>query len=492
MSWLYRVISTLVGLVSLRLINDRIGIYGYGDVAFTLAFLGGIVAIDFGFLQSISRFVALYSSTVQSSQRGRFWASCVLFAFGVAVIQTGFLLVALFFLKNIAQFRIFSFMEILGFGMAVIIGNLLSAGSAIYAGLQDYVRASVAKILRPFCYIGIIVFLWRTGELTVKSVICSYALSVILPNLIVGILLFTRQRIDMRPDWKEFPRAHLNQVRDISSYSMHGWMFTASTILITYCSVFFAGFVLPSDKVALLQISLITYTGVAAFVTGGMAPLTTIRARLYDTNSDATKYVSMTVSSLIEDGVLITAILLGFFFYHLDIALVCLLGNRVVTPQFLSVSTQLFAVVILPGLMIMPWFTFRFALVHEAENRRYNIRVFIVTFFALLFGLLSAIPSQNPLPIAISIALALSYRGLLAYKMGHSLLPGLSHLSILRSLFISFILCTALNLFASNLHPTLVNNLLPETYHHAVLYIVASAILYIFRRRFHPLIRLRL
>ena len=481
----------MAGLVSLRLINESIGISGYGDVAFILAFTGGICAIDLGFHQSMPRFIAQYTNTDLGLDKSHFWASCALFVVVLGMIQAGVLVAVLFAIRNFYQLRTFSFFELLAFGMIMIIGNLLSAGSAIFSGWQQYARAGIAKIVRASCYLGVIFLLWWIGEITVRSVLWTYALAVLLPNLADGFVLLTLHSIDIRPNWKRFPSAHLNQLRHMASYSMHGWLFTASTILVSSGSIFFAGLFLPSDNVANLQISLVLYTGAAAFVTGSMTPLTTIRARFSDSTADPNAYVAKTAHRLLEEGILLAAILLGFFAYHLDVVLVLLLGKQVQNPQLLSLTWQLASVVLMPGLMILPWFTFRFALVLHAENKRYNRQLFIVTCFALLAGLLVAIPTKSPLPIAISIAISLIYRGLLAYHLGHVVLPGLSRFSIISLLLVLFVLCTALNLATAIFLPAFQNNQFADNYLHALLYMVACSIMYIFRGRLRSLIGLR-
>jgi hypothetical protein len=490
-SWSYRVLSTVVGLVTVRLINERIGMSGYGDVAFMLAFMGGICSIDLGFLQSISRFVSKSSNPSQGQQRGYFWASCALFLIGLCFFQMVLVVAVSFALGSLDELRSFSLVEVVALAATMMIGNLLSTGSAIYAGWQQYGLAGIAKIARSFGYLGAIVALWWLGDISVRSVLWSGVLAALLPNMIVGIALLARHKNELRPNWENFPSDHLKQLQSMASYSLHGWLFTASTVLITSGAIFVAGLIFPAESVAKLQIALVLYTGVAAFVTGGMAPLTTIRARFADATTDSIDKVAKAAHRLVEEGVVLTAILLGFFVHHLDIVLELLLGKQAQDPQLLSLTWQLVNVVLVPGLMILPWFTFRFALVQHDENARYSKQLFIVTCLALLIGSLVGFMMSNPLPIAISIAIALIYRGVLAYQLGHYVLPGLRRFSIVFPLSITFVLCTLLNSFAMLFQPGWHLGELKDNHLHAFLYLLFCASLYLLRGRLHPLIGLR-
>lgn len=490
-SWSYRVISTAVGLVTVRLINERIGMAGYGDVAFLLAYMGGVCAIDLGFLQSVPRFVARESNTASGQPGGLFWSSCALFLTGLCFLQIGLLIAVSFALGSLDKLRSLSLLEVLALGAAMMSANLLSAGSAVYAGWQQYGLAGTAKIARSFVYLGAIVSLWWLGEISVRHVIWSYALAALLPNLIAVIALLMRHGVDMRPIWNGFPSAHRTQLQNMASYSLRGWLFTASTILITSGASFVAGLIFPAENVAKLQIALVLYTGVAAFVTGGMSPLTTIRARFADRTSDSLKKVAETAYRLVEETVVLSAILLGFFVHHLDIVLTLLLGKQLADPQLLSLTRQIVTVVLVPGLMILPWFTFRFALVHRDENARYSKQLFIVTCLALMIGTLASFFMGNPLAIAIGIAVSLIYRGIFAYQLGYHVLPGLRRSSIVFSLASTLILCTLLNSLISLFEPGWRLGELTDKHLHAFLYLLVCAILYLLRGRLHPLIGLR-
>ena len=148
-SWTYRVLSTVVGLVTIRLINDRVGLAGYGEVALVLAFLASIAVIDFGFLQALSRFVARYDHEVHASRRPCFWTACALVATGLFVFQMTLIVCPVVAFGFIDQLRNFEMGELVALGFVMMLGNMLTAGSAIFTGFQRYGMATAAKIARP-------------------------------------------------------------------------------------------------------------------------------------------------------------------------------------------------------------------------------------------------------------------------------------------------------------------------------------------------------
>ena len=479
-----------MGLVTVRLINDQIGMAGYGDVAFMLAFMGGVCAIDLGFLQSLSRFVARHSSD-RSQLRGQFWASCVLFIIGLFVLQTGLLIVLSFLLGSIGELRTFSLIEVLGLGAVLMIGNILSAGSAVYSGWQQYGLAGTAKITRSIVYLTFISFLWVLGGISVRAVLWSYALAALLPNLLVVIALFVRSGAAMKADWNNFPYAHRQELRNIASYSLHGWLFTASTILISSGTIFLAGLMLPAEKVAKLQIALMLYSGVAAFVTGGMVPLTTIRARFADASTDSLKKVADAAHKLVEESIVLAAILSCFFVYYLTTVLGLLLGDQVRDPQLLLETYQLVTVVLLPGLVILPWFTFRFALVQRDENANYCKQQFIGTCFALAMSVALGFLTTSPLAVSFGVAAALIYRGILAYRLGRAVLPGIRAIAIAVPLVVTYFICTVIHWFIALVKPGWRIGELGDIHLQAFLYLLVCMAIYLFRGRLRPLLGLR-
>lgn len=491
MSWTYRLLSTAVGLVTVRLINDRIGIAGYGDVAFLLAFMTGVGAIDLGFLQSLSRFVASHSAE-DDRQRGQFWASCALILAGLCALQMMLMVALCIALGFGGQLRALALGEVLMIGTLILAGNLMTAASAVYAGWQRYGMSSFAKIGRSLAYLGAIVTLWSLDGLSVRTVLWSNALAALLPNLLVASILFWRSRTALRWSWQGYPSAHREQLREISSYSLRGWLFTASTILVSSGTVFVAGLIMPAATAAKLQIAIVLYTGVAAFVTGAMVPLTTIRARFGDASPDSVGKVARTAHSLVEETIVLTAILLSFFLHYLGTVLALLLGDQARDPALLSLTRQVVAIALLPGLAILPWFTFRFALVGHDENALYSRRLFIGTIIALCAGSAVAWLTGSPLAMAAGVAAALVYRGTLAYRLGHGVLPGLRATGILVPLAVALAVCTALSWLANQVAPGWRLGELGDAHLQAALYLLACSVLYLLRSRLRPLLGVRL
>ena len=489
-SWSQRALSTIVGLVTVRLINDKIGLAGYGDIAFIIAFIGGLCAIDLGFLQSMSRFVARLSSD-RSQQRGHFWASCMLFVLGLFILQMGLLLALSFLLGSIGELRAFSLVEVVGLGTVLIVGNILSAGSAVYTGWQQYGLAGAAKIMRSFVYLTFIGLLWVLGDISISTVLWSYALAALLPNLLTAIVLFSRSRAAMKADWNNFPLAHYQELLNIASYSLYGWLFTASTILISSGTIFLVGLMLPAENVAKLQIALMLYAGVAAFVTGGMVPLTTIRARFADSSTGSLKKVADTARKLVEESIVLAAILSGFFLYYLSPVLGLLLGEQAQDPQLLLETRLLVTIVVLPGLMILPWFTFRFALVQRGENANYSKQLFIGTCFAIAMSVAVGFFTASLLAVAFGVAAALIYRGTLAYWLGRGVLPGVRAVAIAVPLVAAFLVCTVIHWFLALVKPGWHIGEIGDIHLQAFLYLLACTAMYLFRGQLQPLLGLR-
>jgi hypothetical protein len=442
-SWTYRLLSTLVGLVAVRLVNDGIGLAGYGDLAFLLAFVTGVGAIDLGFLQSMSRFVARLEGD-PSRERGAFWATCLLLIVGLFILQGMLVVLLAAALGATGQLRGLAVHEAIAIGTTFIVGNLLTVSAAVYAGWQRYGMSGAAKIGRSLIYLVAVVLLWYTNELSVRSVLWANALAILAPNALVVIFLLARQRSGVRCSWAGFPSAHRSQGGEMLNYSLRGWLFTASTIAVSSGAVFVAGLVLPATSVAKLQIGLMLYTGTAAFVTGSMVPLTTIRSRLSDKSAESRAKISATARSLTEDAIMVVAILLGFFTHYTDLVLNLLIGTQASDPTVLSQTRMVVLVVVLPGLAVLPWFTFRFALVEHDENARYSARLFAATAAFLTVTALAGAFWSDPLIVAVGVAFALVYRGSLAFAMGAYVAPGLSSIRVLTALVSVFVLCSAL------------------------------------------------
>jgi hypothetical protein len=485
-SWTYRLLSTAVGLVTVRLINDRVGLSGYGDLAFLLAFLTGVCAIDLGLLQSLSRFVARLQAD-PPQRREIFWASCILFAGAVFFLQCTLVVVLAVALGLSDQLRSLSLAEILSLGLAFIVGNLLTASSSVYAGWQRYGSAAAAKIIKSLVYLLAVLALWAEGHLSVRTVLWASALCALLPNLLLTLNLVLRHRRELHSSWSGFPTAHWRLGGEMLDYSLRGWLFTASTILVSSGAVFLSGLVMSAPAVAKLQLGLVLYTGVAAFVTGSMSPLSTIRARLSDDSPESRQKVSAAARSLTEESIVMVAMLGSFFALHIDLVLRLLIGPQAADPAVLSLTRWSVLTVLLPGLLVLPWFTFRFALVSHAENARYSQGLFLVTGALLLMATGIASVWPHPQVIAVAVGAALTYRGTLAFAMGRTVIPGLSFLGIARPLAQALAIVLAIGLGLKMLATDVRIGPVDDTWLHAAAYLLVCALLFVFRRRLRPL-----
>ncbi len=490
-SWGYRLLSTAVGLVTVRLINDRVGMPGYGEIAFTLAILTGVSAIDLGFLQALPRFVARHGQD-DPLHRGQFWAVCALAAGALFALQLVLVIGLAIALGFSAQLHSISVNELLALGVIMVGAGMLTAASSIYAGWQQYGLAGMAKIGRSLAYLVAVVLLWANDDLSVRSVLWANAWSALVPNMLVAATLLGRSRKKLAWSWQGYPLAHRARLHDLASYSLRGWLFTAANTLVASGSVVVAGLAFPPPMVGKLQLALVLYTGVAAFVTGAMVPLMTIRARNSDASAVSVQRVAQTARSLVEETIVLTAALLVFFAHHSATVIGMLLGEQAGDPALMAATKLVILTALLPGLAILPWFTFRFALVDVDENKRYCRQVFFGTLLALGVGSAAAVLAQSPLAMAAGIGAALVYRGALAYWLGHGVLPGLTPLRMLAPMVAAVLLCDLTSRLCQLAAPGWRVREFGDTHLQAALYLGVCAVLYVFRGRLHWLWGLRL
>lgn len=490
-SWIYRLLSTAVGLVTVRLINDGIGLSGYGDLAFLLAFVTGVGAIDLGFLQSLSRFVSRHQADCKET-RGVFWASCLLFVLGLFVLQTLLVVAMVIALDAWNQLRSLPALEVLTIGIIFVAGNLMTASSAVLAGWQRYGASGAAKIGRSLAYLAAVIALWATDTLTIGNILWANALAALVPNLLVTLWLLLMHRHETAWSRIGFQESHRSQLLSIADYSLRGWLFTASTIVVGSGAVFVAALILEAASVAKLQIGLVLYTGVAAFVTGSMVPLTTICSRLADGSAASQAKVAATARSLTEEAIVMVAILLGFFVHYIDMVLGLLIGAQASDPGLLSLTRLVVLTEVLPGLAVLPLFTYRFSLVGHEENARYSRTLFIFTTAALLAGAVASALWKHPLGMAAAVAAALVFRATLAFTMGSSIVPGLTAARLLLPLIAGTALCLAIGSVTRLIQTNGAVGPFDDTHLRAVAYLMVCAMLFLFRHRMRPLWGLRL
>jgi hypothetical protein len=296
----------------------------------------------------------------------------------------------------------------------------------------------------------------------------------------------------MRASWEGFPSAHHLQLREITSYSLNGWLFTLATILITSGSIFFSGLLLTEGNIAKLQIALVLYAGVAAFITGGMVPLTTIRARFSDNTIDSIKKVSDAAKMLVDEAIMLTGMATIFFISYSKTILFILLGDQVDDPLLFASLIKIINAVLLPGLLVLPFFTFRFAIVKKSENASYCRRLLFFTCFALLLGMLMSAISRDALGIAFGVGIALIYRGVLAYIFGRSAMPNVKFADIASKILMVLFLCWMLSFCIDFLLAKLTLQWIENLNLNLVLYVLFCAVFYSFRQRLYSWIILNL
>ncbi len=491
-SWAYRVVSTVAGLVTIRLINDQVGLVGYGEVAVVLSFLGGIAVVDFGFLQAISRFTARFDHVDQASRRPYFWTACALAATGLFVFQVTLIVCMTVVLGFIDKLPNFNMGELMSLGFVMMLGNMLSAGSAIFAGFQRYGMAAAAKIARTLAYLIVIVMFWATGELTVHTVLWSNSLTLLVANTLICLLLLAMLRDRLGWNWHDFPAAHLAELREFTTYSLNGWMFSLSTVLVSSGGIVAAGLILPLQEVAKLQVVLVLYSGVAVFVTGSMTPLSTIIARNSDGSALGRERIAGTARNLIEEAIVFTAVLLVFFTNYGSAVLSLLLGSKVADSILIAQTQSILLTAVLPALAILPFFVFRFAMVSTEDNAAFSKRVVVGTIVALATGFAASAFCRSLFGLAAGVGVALMFRGALAYRMGKHILPGLTLPRLLMPLAAALLVCSLLSLAIKLATPVGRSLGFNSVFAQAALYLMFSTIFYMQRTRLHRIIGLRL
>lgn len=141
-SWSYRLISTAVGFLSIRLIIEAVGTDGYGHVALALALLTTIGAIDFGFLQALPRFVARMERTGDS---GAFWATSLAATAALLLFQLLALACSAVAVDAVDHIEDLSTSSLVFGGILYVSGTALSVSGAIFAGFSVTYRLPSAR-----------------------------------------------------------------------------------------------------------------------------------------------------------------------------------------------------------------------------------------------------------------------------------------------------------------------------------------------------------
>ena len=107
--------------------------------------------------------------------------------------------------------------------------------------------------------------------------------------------------------WHDFPAAHLDELREVASYSLRGWMFSLSTL--------------------------------------------------------GRERIAGTARNLVEETIVFAAVLLVFFANYGSAVLSLLLESQVGDSIFIAHTQSILLTAVLPALAILPFFVFRFAMV---------------------------------------------------------------------------------------------------------------------------------
>jgi O-antigen/teichoic acid export membrane protein len=444
-SWAMRGISMISGFVTIRLIVEGIGVDGYGHVAFALALLVGLCALDLGFTQAISRFVARGQNDARAAD-GIFWAAVVLIAVALLLMQLLAVAAIAALYPSLPQLHVYGRGEFTALAAVMVVATLMGVNSFVFAGFQMYGYGGICKLLKPLLYVVAIVWLWWSSAISVHSALWANVLATLVANgLMLGALLVMRGR-SMSPQWTNFPHPQKAVAGEMVEYSLRGWLFSLATVLISSGSVLAVGFIGEPAEVAHLQIALVLYTGISASITGGMSPLTTIVAGSDLTTEEGRERVATAAQRLVDESALLSsAVIAGLAVYGWQIVGL-LLGKTADATDAMDDSYRL--TLLINGLAItaLPFFTFRFALVAPIENARYSAAVLWSTVAALALGTLTAAVVDSVLPMAVAIGLALAYRGAKAYQMGAQHLPSVTLWNILFKLVRSLGLFLALAL----------------------------------------------
>jgi O-antigen/teichoic acid export membrane protein len=488
-SWLYRIVAAVSGLLVIRMIMQRLGIEAYGEIAFVVALLGGLVAMDLGFIQALPRFVARYSSDEHAARRPVFWAACTFAAIALLLIQMLVVAALSLAIGLFDEVQSLGAGEFLALGATMILANVVAIGGPIAAGFQRYGLAGTGKVLRSLLYLFAVWMMWLSGTLSVRSVLWANALAFLCANVPVAVALWATFRIQTARSWQGFPRAHYAEITEISSYSLNGWLFTAANVIVTSGTIFIAGVLFTAQDIALLQMALVLYTAVAALVTGSMVPLSTIAARHQDGSATGRKAIAATALNLVEEALVFAAGLMIFFIHFGTLMLAFLMGGSSENPDLLANAYYILLAITLPAFAALPLFTFRFVLVSTDENRAFSRGTLMTTLTLLGLGALMAALLKHPLPLALGAGAALSWRAVVGYRMGRHALPGISAVRMTGFLLTAAVFFEVAYWLSSVFRLRVFG--LPAEYLQAGLFFLLALVLYFQRARLEPLLGVR-
>jgi O-antigen/teichoic acid export membrane protein len=423
MSWTQRLLATAAGFITIRLIIERIGPHGYGQVAIALAALAGVAGVDLGLTQALARFVALYESRLRGLRRQVFWTSLLILVGLLFVFQTVLFTGVALAYERFHELEGLGSGEFLLLGLVLVAGTALSISAAVFAGFQLYGPNAAGKIGKSLLYVVAVIYLWYTFDLTVRSALWANVVAIFAANAVMCAMCFAKLGSQMSFTCRGFPRLHRRFVRPIAEYSVRGWTFALSTILLSFASVVVAGFLEPPAVVASLQIALTLFAGITAFITGGMAPMATIVARWGGADLESRQKIAVAARGLLTETVHMTAAIVVGVIHFGRPAIELVVGSQAQNQALIDDTYWMAVLVNVLGIGVMPFFMYRFALVDKAANARYSNSAFVFSVLALAAGTLVSLIFSGLTAMAAAVGAALAYRGIKAYRMGWQVLP---------------------------------------------------------------------
>lgn len=490
-SWSYRLLSLVAGFAVIRIINEAVGIEGYGTAAYVLAIFAGLQSIDLGVLQSVSRYVARYQASEMVVDIAVFWSALVAFACVLTLFQILLLLIGLYF-SGLFDFQVpIAVGQFIWLGVLSVIANVFTIGSSIFAGYQQYGLAGIAKISRVLIYVGVVVYLWYAEHLDVVSVLWASVCSTLAANVFGMAILMALHGREISFLWRGFPARHRTVVSDILSFSLFGWLITLSSIAITTGSVIVMGTAFSLVEVAQLQIAIVLLNGVTAFMTGGMSPLTTIAARCADGSPDSLAKRAKATSQLMDETILLSAVVLVFLLFHLSPFVGLLLNDEDRSFEVLSKTHVMILLVLLPCIMSMPFYLFKLALVGKVENARYGRGVAWLTLVFLVIGFSAAVMTESSFWLGAAIGGALMVRSGFAFYLGKHNLPHVSIVKVAARLLLAVAALSLLSLLCSLLPVDVSLGELGAAHFQGLLFGCVALGIYFFRRRLFAVLGMR-
>jgi O-antigen/teichoic acid export membrane protein len=406
-----------VGLITIRIINEGLGLKGYGEIALILAWIGGISLFDFGLLSSISRFTAKVESQ-DKIERQKFWTSCYFLLLTICAAQI-LITIGLVSAIKIGNFDIsISYISFFFICLILILSNILTFGSAIFAGNQRYLIAGLGKVSKSSLYLLGILIIWNYGKISVENVLWTTAVTSFIPNLFLSTFSFACFKQTLIPVWPQNLTIQLYNIRQTLTFSFYGLMTTLTSFLIYSGSISIAGFFASKSSIGKLQIAYTIFSSVCAFLTGAMTPLTTICARL-DQNCEKNKYlIFKSINNLVTETTLLIGIAFGLFVFA-DTILEKIIGKEYEYESVSNLLRLLMFVILVPGLLSMPWFIFRFTIVEFEENKKYNTNLLIGCLFMCTVAFTASIYFHNIFILAILTGFFFVFRSFLAYSIGN-------------------------------------------------------------------------